>query len=84
MLNESMDNWQRRLCPVEDRWERMKHLRAAVIRREIANEIPLYLAPVIAAYLANEQEITQTSLGAVTAPIVTKHEKTIIQPMKED
>jgi hypothetical protein len=31
---------------------------------------------VIAAYLANEQEITQTSLGAVTAPIVTK--KTII------
>jgi hypothetical protein len=76
MFFEIEDRWQRRLSPVEDRWKCMKHLHTAATRHEIANEIPLHLAPVIAAYLANEQEITQTSLGAVTAPIVTK--KTII------
>ena len=83
MLNESMDRWQRSLSPVEGRWGCMKHLRAAAIRREIANEIPLYLASVIAAYCASEHEITRTSIGAVTAPIVTEYSKTIIQKEKD-
>jgi hypothetical protein len=62
----------------------MKHLHTAATRHEIANEIPLHLAPVIAAYLANEQEITQTSLGVVTEPLPTKYLKTSIHCYKNE
>ena len=69
MFNEIEDAWQRSLSPSEEYWGCMKHLRAAVIRREIADEIPLYLASTIAAYIANEHEITRTHIGIVTVPM---------------
>jgi hypothetical protein len=82
MFFEIEDRWQRRLSPVEDRWERMKQMHADAIHREIDHELPLHLAPVIAAYCAQEHDAIQTNLGAMTAPVTTKHAKTIIQ--KED
>lgn len=55
----------------------MKQLRAAVIRREIAEDVPLHLVPTIAAYLANECESTRTQIGIVTVPMPTTKHSTI-------
>ena len=71
-MNEKVqDAWQRCRSPLEGCWKCMKQLRAAAIRREIAADTPLYLAPTIAAYLANEHEITRTQIGIVTVPMPT-------------
>lgn len=63
-------DWQGRLAPNEQHWQGCKrYLRAARIRRAIAADIPLHMAPVIAAYLANHHEETCHQLGAVTIPM---------------
>lgn len=74
---DRIDDWQRCLSPMEEYWNCMKQLRAAVIRREIAEDVPLHLVPTIAAYLANEYESTRAHIGIVTVPMTTTKHSTI-------
>jgi hypothetical protein len=65
-------DWQGRLSPNTIHWQGcLQHLRAARLRRAIADEIPLHMAPVIAAYLATHTEATNPHLGSVTMPLST-------------
>ena len=66
-------DWQGRLSPNEKHWQGcLQHLRAARLRRAIAAEVPLYMAPTIAAYLASHAKETSPRLGAVTMPMPTE------------
>jgi hypothetical protein len=61
------------LSPNEHYWQGcLNHLRAARLRRDIAAEIPLHMAPVIAAYLASNNEETCHQLRAVTIPMTNE------------
>lgn len=75
MFIEVQDPWQRCLSPIEEHWQRCRQrLRYAIIRRAIAQDVPLCLVPTIAAYLSNEYESTRTQIGIVTVPMpTTKH-----------
>lgn len=79
MNDEMMDAWQRCRSPIEEHWQRCRQrLRYAVIRRAIAQDVPLCLVPTIAAYLSNEHEVTRTHIGIVTVPMPTTSIKTTI------
>ena len=71
-MSQQTQDWQGRLSPNEKHWQGcLQHLRAARLRRSIAEDVPLYLAPTIAAYLASHTEKTSPHLGAVTLPLST-------------
>lgn len=79
MQTEVQDAWQRCRSPIEEHWQCCRQrLRAAALRRAIAEDVPFYLAPTIAAYMANEYEITRTQIGIVTVPMPTTSIKTTI------
>jgi hypothetical protein len=72
MNDNAQDAWQRCLGPIEKHWQRCRQrLRYAVVRRAIAEDVPLCLVPTIAAYLASEHEVTRTHIGIVTVPMTT-------------
>lgn len=72
---EVLDAWQRCRSPIGAHWQRCRQrLRAAALRRAIAEDVPLCLVPTIAAYLSDEYESTRTQIGIVTVPMpTTKH-----------
>jgi hypothetical protein len=72
-MSQQTPDWQGRLSPNTQHWQGcLQHMRAARLRRAIADEIPLHMAPTIAAYLASHTEETYSQLGAVTIPINTE------------
>lgn len=79
-MYEEVETGQWSLSPTKECWNCMQRMRVARIRREMAADVPLHLAPVIAAYLADNHETTSSSIGTVTEPIhtvqtTTQHQK---------
>jgi hypothetical protein len=71
-MSQQTPDWQGRLSPNTIHWQGcLQQMRAARLRRAIDEDVPLYLAPTIAAYLASHNEETSHHQGAVTIPLST-------------